>query len=389
MKTSAIISGMQRGPRGWASLESLMSLANIRDEKSTAVSFYFKWSSFPDTAHREEMLSIEGLLDGFKREHRLDAEDPDLSKDLARILKAEEQIRQAPAPLRAIFACNSKNIWHEVDVPADESAGSLDVARYFRLVPLLRAVESCTPYCVALVEHGKARAFLVRGEEINEDDRGFPALDISLHAEDSRVGWSHHIDGKVDERKRAYFKQLAGELRLFLQQNNCSDLVIGCRPDLWSELAPQLKEAGMDSALAGHFHLASFDIIGGDVLRAAKRIFEEKQRERYTKFWDHVREEPAHSAIGVQAVLQDLSAGRVQQLFLGDLRGVEAFECANCSEPRLRTGDRCTVCGHSEVAPIPAEELLFRRALATGAEILAPQVRKEDSFGSVGAILRY
>jgi hypothetical protein len=95
-------------------------------------------------------------------------DDHGLSKDLARILKMEEQIRETPAQLRAVFACGNKHIWQEFDLPIRESVRHLEIAKHFQLVPLLRALKLCTPHCAAIVEHDKTRAFILRGLEIHE-----------------------------------------------------------------------------------------------------------------------------------------------------------------------------------------------------------------------------
>lgn len=129
----------------------------------------------------------------------------------------------------------------------------LEIAKHFQLVPLLRALESCTPHCAAIGEHDKARAFIVRGLEIHEMEDRLPSVDLSVHAEDSRGGWSHHIEGNVNERAKAYMKKLAFDLHQFVQDALCQYLVVGCREDVWGELEPQLARAGLAAMMQDTF----------------------------------------------------------------------------------------------------------------------------------------
>lgn len=385
--TNATISGIHGKPRTLFPSESIVMLANVHDEKAHAVTFYFSRSFFPDKAHREEELSVEHLVDAAR--NKLRSDDPDVSQDLQRILDLGPRIRESPALFRAVFACSDMHIWQEVGLPVRGSVSRLEIAKYFQLVPLLRALESSTACCIALVEHGKARAFLVRGIEIDEVADQFPSLDLSVHADDSRVGWSHHIDANVEERAREYMKTLAIDLCQFLRDTSCQRLVIGCREDLRNELQPQLAKAGLAPMISGYFHLPNFDMTPHEVLLAATPVFQEKQRQRYADFWEEVRERPAHSAVGVDAVLRGLESGRVQILFLGEISEKSVTECSNCHSLWVGVCSTCATCGSSNVTTTSAEELLFRKALLTGAEVLTPDATITASCGEVGAILRY
>jgi hypothetical protein len=389
VKTTVTSSGMQRNLNELPALEFLTTLANVRDEEAHAVSFYFDWSSFSDTSHREEALNVRHLVKQARGDFQPEMDDHGLSMDLERILKMEDEIRETPAQLRAVFACGNKHIWQEFDLPVRESVSRLAIAKHFQLVPLSRALESCTPHCVAIVEHDKARAFIIRGIEVHEMAERLPSVDLSMDTDDSRVGWSHHIEGNVNERAKAYMKKLAIDLHQRAKDAHCRYLVVGCREDLWSELEPQFAKAGLAAMIAGHFHLPSFDLAPPGVLKAAKSVLAEKRRQLYANFWESIQKKPAQSAVGVESVLKSLESGRVHTLFLGNLCGANVSECADCNKWSLRASDTCVACGSSNVSAIPAEELLFRKALFTDAEILAPDTVTAHLFGDVGAILRY
>lgn len=369
------------------SSETLAKLAEVYDEEGHAVTLYFSQSTFPDKAHREEALTLEHLVKAAQDKSQFSDANPGLSKDLARILGMEPEFRSSPSRFWAIFACSDRQIWQKIDLPLCGTIGRLEISQRFRMVPLLRALEACTLYCTAIIEHGKARIFTVRGTEIHEMNQ-LPSVDLTVDAEDSRVGWSHHIEGNVRERTKAYLRSLAQNLHDILHNLSCRHLVIGCREDLWSELKPQLSKAGMDDVISGRFHLSSFDMTPDEVVQVAKPIFNDRQRQQYAQFWDGVREETGLSAIRVDPVLRGLEAGRVQAIFLGDISGRNVTECADCHK-WLNAGSLCSACGGSRLNTAPAEELIVRKALATGATIIAPAFPMAASFGEVGAILRY
>lgn len=125
------------------------------------------------------------------------------------------------------------------------------------------------------------------------------------------------------------------------------------------------------------------------MLQAAKAVLAEKRRQFYANVWESIQENPAQSAVGVEHVLKSLESGRVHTLFLGNISGANVSECANCNKWWRKASDTCVDCGSSDVSTISTEELLFRKALLTGAEILTPDTATAHLFGDVGAILRY
>ncbi|WP_348266092.1 hypothetical protein P8936_09175 [Edaphobacter paludis] len=369
------------------SSETLAKLANVYDKQSHAVTLYFNRSTFSDKAHSEEALTFEHLVKSARDKSQSGDANPGLSKDLTRIFGMEPEFRSSPNRFKAIFACSDRQIWQEINLPPCGDFSRLEISQRFQIVPLLRAMEACTPYCVAIIEHGKARIFIVHGTEIHQMHQ-LPSEELTMDAEVSRVGWCHHTDGSLGERTKAYFKSLARDLRELLQDLTCQYLVVGCRDDLWSELKPQLVKAGMEDMISGRFNLSSFDMTPDEIVQAARPAITGKQRQQYNQFWESVREESDLSAISVNPVLRRLESGRVQTLFLGDLSGRIVTECANCHK-WLNAGNLCPACGSSYINSLPAEELLVRKALSTGANTIAPDFAMAALFGEVGAILRY
>jgi hypothetical protein len=370
------------------SRDNLLEIAKFCDEYSHAISFYFSLASTPDNSHREEAIAVGRLIQEAKDKFAPFPIPASLASDLEDVLAVAEEIRLSPARLRAVFACREKQIWREFDLPASESIRQLYVGRTFQLVPLIAASQSYGPYCVVLLESGKARAFVVRGGEIKEFAGRLPSKDLSLHAEDSRVGWSKRIDKNVGEHEKAYFKNVSHSLLQFMTEQQSSGLLIGCREDLWGEVEPQFT-GFEDGVLLGHFHLPSFAMDEGEVLAMAAPKFLEGQRQRCIALLDEINESPSRAAMGVSDVLRNLSEGRAQKLILSKLLNQTISECRDCRRMWVEAGHNCIFCGSAEVRYIAADEGLIRQALISDADILMVETHTIPGFSGVAALLRY
>jgi hypothetical protein len=311
-----------------------------------------------------------------------------LAKDLDEVLTAAEEVRLNPVRLRAVFACREKQVWREFDLPAARSIIRLDVGRRFLLAPLVASAQSCAPYCVVILETGKARTFVVRGTEIQEVAGRLPAEDLSLHAEDSRVGWSRHIERELEEHEKAYFKRLSHLLDEFLAEQQIAHLAVLCRGDLWGEIRQQFGTF-QTAAFVCHVPLPNFAIGSADVLRIASPIFQETQKQRSVGLLREIDENPSRAAIGVSDVLGALSEGRVLKLVMGKLPDQTVCECRNCGSMWAAAGHNCIFCGSAKSSYMAAEEGLIRQASLTDAEILWVEADTAPGFNGAAALLRY
>jgi peptide subunit release factor 1 (eRF1) len=366
------------------SRDDMLALAKICDTQDDVISFYFSLASTPDTSHREEVVMVKDLVRDASRGER---KTPGLATDMESLLATAEEIRNTPSRLRAVFACRDQNIWKEFDLPADGSVRYLKVGKRFHIAPLLRALQACVPYCVTMIEHGQARAFVVHGTDIQEALGRFATRDLALHADDSRVGWSHHIAANLEEHAKAYLKGLVPEIHNFMRENDSSLLVIGCREDLWGEIEPQLRGQQWAGEVIGHFDPASFEVSSFDVLQATRPIFEQYQRRHYFEVLDKVYSATQH-AVGFDEVGQLLEQGRVHKLLLGKPSDDVILECQRCAHLQAVV-DHCQYCGSQAMFVGPWEEALIRKALLTGVEIIAPGMQTSYGIDGAAALLRF
>lgn len=367
--------------------ENLLELTKFCDEAAHAVSLYFSLPSTPNQSHRTEFIAIKRLVQDVQDEFDPQALSTSLAKDLDDVLNMSEEICGNPARFWAVFACREKQLWREFGLPATRFIGQLEVGRRFRLFPLMDAMQACAPYCVLLLESGKARVFVVRGTEIQEFPDGLPAADLRLHAEDSRVGWSSHIDRDVEEHEKAYCKSLAHMLHKFMAEQQTSHVVIGCREDLWGEMGAFFYHFGTNNIL-GNFHLPNFAISPADVLGMATPVFEQSQRWMRTSVLSEINETPSRAAVGVGDVLRAVGEGRAQKVVVSRMLKLTIPECQDCGRMREEANRKCIFCGSARIGYAPAEENLIRQALLSHAEIFVEQ-DAVAGFSGAAALLRY
>ena len=377
-----------RNPVKIATKEHLQELGRFCDENACAVSFYFSLASTANNSHNKELIAIKRLIQEKQSYIGPETGPRSLTKDLEELVTVTEDIRVNPARLRVVFACDGKHLWREFDLPAPNSISQIEIGRRFRLYPLMAALQRSAPYCVVLLETGKARAFFVRGTEIVEVEGRLPIEDLSLHACDSRVGWSKRIDTNVAEHEKAYFKKLAHSLLGLMAEQRIVDLLIGCRDDLWNEVRRQFS-VFKDDALLAHFHLPNFTIGPAEVLHIASPVFEAHQRNRCRALLNEINESPSRAGFGVGDVLRDLEQGRVQKLVLAQLPHQTISECQDCVRMWAEAGQNCIFCGSAGVRYLPAEEGLIRYALNSDVEMFLVEADAIPGFSGVSGLLRY
>lgn len=367
--------------------EDLLTLATLCDPNGTAISFGFRHVATSDDAHRDEATAVKGLVQQALAYFAPGPAPIALSKDLERIQAVAEEIRINPARLRLVFACRDQGFWREFDLASTAPLSFLHVGRRFHLAPLMLVQQSLAPYCVAILESGKVRAFMVRGSEIHEVTGTLPIEKLSSPADDPRVGWSRHVVNRRTEHEKGYFKNLSHHLLQLVSKKHATGLIVGCHEDLWGEVEAQF--ADLEEVLMGRFHLAYFDSEPSLILHMAMPVFTQGQRTRVTSVLREINETPSRRAIGVKDVLEALIAGRVQKLVLDGLQGQTISECKACGQMTAIAGHNCVSCGNAEGVYLTAEEGLIRQALLTDAEILFVETDTVPGFNGVTALLRY
>lgn len=365
--------------------EELSRLLQFFSAAGEGLSFYFGSPEVHNNAHRDEAIAAKYLLQSVS--HSASGELPGgVATDLEKMKQKVERVRSEPNKLHVVFACSGEGVWREFDVPCSSSQNTIELGQYLRVVPLVSALQRTRSYGVVLVETGRARAFLVRGTESEELVDAIDSADLSLHADDARVGWSDHIVRDQREHERTFFKHVAEQIQELAEANRLETLIVGCREELWADLGRLLDKFGRIKTAT--FHLPSFSMGGAEVVRYAEPVFLSLERKKIEDALDSVNENLASSAVGVGDVLALLSQGNVRKVVLGTMGSEVASECRACGYVGAGRSSSCAICGGTYIGHLPVDEAVLRRSLACGAEVLNAEAAGV-SFNGVAALLRY
>jgi hypothetical protein len=366
----------------------LLDLADFRDTSGYAISFFFSLQSIPDKSHHTEVTLVRDLVR--EKKHRVNIKQaPGLAEDLEAVLMQAEDVRLSPRHWRILYACHRQGLSRKFKLPAPKPIRQLHVGGRFLLAPMFRALNLCTPYGVLIFELGRARSFVVRGLQIEEFSGRLPKENITLHVKaSSRTSSEKHLEHHIEGHVRAYCKEMAEKVRVFLAEEKLHEIVFGCREDLWGEARPEFADLEK-SILIGRFVPSDYDMPAAEVREATYPIFEENRRKSGVALLERISDEPAHGAVGVNAVMESLIEGRIQKLMLG--RPVEGTvsECDNCGHVQPRADGPCIFCSNISLHSLDADEGLIRQAVLTDAEILTFDGDEVPGFTGPAGLLRY
>ena len=212
------------------SREQMRELADFKDQKSCAVSFYFQPSTPRNKAHKEDTILIKDLA----REAMRSLETKSEKGVRTRRHRAYHQI--CPAELRsngthakAVFACANQKIWREYDLPPTLGSTQLFVDRHFHIKPLAHLLGASPLLGVVLVDRHRARIFDLRlGELTERDDLVHPLT--RRGRSDGYAGYDGgHAQRRVEDEARAHFKNVAETLKELLEKGVFERWILACQ----------------------------------------------------------------------------------------------------------------------------------------------------------------
>jgi peptide subunit release factor 1 (eRF1) len=378
--------------------EELRRLAQVESPAGCAVSFYFQPKTPQDRSHREETILVKDLVGEALRQAERAGNHQGLREDLKRVLQTAEGLYGNHSRGRAIFACQEKGIWLEMDVPPRLGRAQLKVNSRFHLRPLVTAQSGVQRVCIGLLNQLKGRIFEMNcGDLVGEELRQLPDLEFGRLAKTGRsdgyLGYeAGHRERHAEKEVISHYKQFADSLKMLLERDRFDVLLVGCHDEAWPELEPLLP-ASLRQRLQGRFVVDPMAASAEDVRAHAARILEEK-REQYLRALVREVIGQAHrnsrGAVGLRHVLKALERQEVQTLVVGNGFQAPAAECTNCRHLDLRMAPDCAVCGQPTRELRDLTDALVDLALHNGAEIEFitgdPDLEKA---GHIGALLRF
>ena len=156
--------------------EQIRELAEFQDDQSCAVSFYFQPSTPRNKAHKEDTILIKDLAREAMRALKAKARRTCARADIDRVVRLSGELRSNGTHAKAVFACATRNIWHEYELPASLGSTQLFVDRHFHLKPLAHLLGASPLLGVVLVDRHRARIFDLRLGELTERRRPVSSL---------------------------------------------------------------------------------------------------------------------------------------------------------------------------------------------------------------------
>jgi hypothetical protein len=382
--------------------EQIRELAEFQDEKSCAVSFYFQPSTPRNKAHKEDTIRIKDLarealhsLEDRSKEAKgkEDKGRKDCARaDLDRILHLTDELRSNGTHAKAVFACASRNIWREYDLPSSLSDTQLFVDRHFHLKPIAHLLGASPLLGVVLVDRHRARIFDLRLGELTEREDLFHTQ-IRRGRSDGFAGYDGgHAQRRVEDETRQHFKHVAEVLKDLLEKGVFEKWILACPDTHFSLLEPQLHSY-VSQALIGRFHADLAHVTRDEIRAHALPIVERWQNDRRRELVGQtlsLARSNGRGVTGLRRVLRSLELGEIQTLLLGENLQAHAIECSGCGHIDAHLVSFCPICGRATQEIVDVGEAILPWVIRRDIETFYVKDDSEfDKVGNIAALLRY
>jgi peptide subunit release factor 1 (eRF1) len=372
--------------------EQLRELAELRDDNSCAVSFYYQPSTPRNKAHKEDTILIKDLAREAMR--MLESKgQPDCARDdIDRILRMSGELRTNGTHGKAVFACATKDVWREYELPAILGSTQIHVDRQFHLRPLAELLGASPLLGIVLIDSHRARIFDLRLGELTERDDLFHPVPRRGRSDGFGGYDGGHAQRRVEDEIRQHFKNAAGTLKELIERGVFEKWILACqdahRPMFEQQLHPYVSQA-----LIGHFHADLAHFNRDEVRDQAQQILERWQDDRRKEKIDLALSQARSNGRGVtglRRVLRSLELGEVQTLLLGENLQGHAVECTGCGHIDAHLVSFCPMCGRATQEIVDVGEAILPWVIRRDVETFYVKSDPEfDRIGNIAAVLRF
>lgn len=380
--------------------DQIRELAQLEDQHSCALSFYFQPTPPCNKAHKEEAIVVKDLarevlrsLESKSSKSKGNGKCESARAYLDRIVHLSHDLRGNGSHAKAVFACSAQNFWREFDLPAQLSATQLFVDRHFHLKPLARLLGAFPSLGIVLVDRHRARLFDLRLGELTEHEGFFHPLSRRGRG-DGFAGYDGgHAERRVADEARQHFKHVAEFLKDALDKGIFEKWILGCPDTHWPQFEAQLHPY-VSQRLLGRFSAADVAHIGREEIGSeAERILADSQNQlcgqAVRETIDQARSN-GRGVTGLRRVLRALEMGEVQTLLLGENYSAQAVECAGCGHLDAHLVHSCPSCGRATRSVVDVAEAILPWVIRRDIELFYVKDDAEfDKVGNIAALLRF
>jgi peptide subunit release factor 1 (eRF1) len=357
-----------------------------------AISFYSQPEPPSNRSHREQAILVKDLVHQALREAGKSGRNGSARADLERILDLAEEWQGNRTRAKAVFACGSKNIWREIDLPPQLAQTQLFVNRRFHLKELALLLGRQPHLWVAFVDRHRARFFDLHLDEVKEQEALFRPLPRRGRSDGFAGHDGGHAERSVNDEVLHHFKNVAELLKLGLERRAFDRLVIGCQDTLWHDFEAQLHPY-VKNRLLGRFTAEVGSATETQVREQGERMVRESlaqhRHEQLREVLDQARGN-GRGVTGLRRVLRSLEMGEVQVLLMAENYSARAVECGSCGHLDAHMVQYCPVCGRSTQELEDVGDAIVPAAIRRDVELVYVKDEPEfDRVGSIAALLRF
>jgi peptide subunit release factor 1 (eRF1) len=373
--------------------ENIRELAEFQgDGVDCAISFYFQPAPPSNRSHREQGILVKDLVHQALREAEKSGRNGNARADLQRILDLAGEWQGNRNRAKAVFACGSRNIWRELDLPPQLAKTQLFVNRRFHLKELAVVLGRQPRLWVAFVDRHRARFFDLHLDEVKEQEALFRPLPRRGRG-DGFAGYdAGHAERSVNDEALHHFKNVAELLKQGLERGAFDRLVIGCQDTHWRDFEAQLHPY-VKNRLLGRFAAEVGTASEKQAREQGERMVRESlaqhRHEQLREVLSQARSN-GRGVTGLRRVLRSLEMGEVQVLLMAENYSAHAVECASCGHLDAHMVRYCPVCGRSTQELEDVCDAIVPAAIRRDVELVYVKNEAEfDRVGSIAALLRF
>jgi peptide subunit release factor 1 (eRF1) len=373
--------------------EDIRELAEFKGgDADCAISFYFQPSRPNNKSHRDQEILTKDLVQQALREAEKSGRNGCARGDLQRILEAAGDWSGHRLRAKAVFACGSRNIWREFDLPPQLARTQVFVNRRFRLKELAELLGAQPRLRMVLLDRHRARFFDLHLDDVKEGEALFRPLPRRGRGDGFGGVDGGHAQRSVNDEALHHFKNVADALKQGLERGAFDQLAIGTQDSYWREFEVQLHPY-VRKRLLGHFSAEVGGVTEQQVREQGERILKESLAQHRQ---DQVKEALSQArsdrrgVTGLRRVLRSLEMGEVQILLMADAYTAHAVECGNCGHLDAHMVRFCSVCGSATREVEDVCDAIVRAALRRDVELVYVKEDPEfDRVGGIAALLRF
>ncbi len=373
--------------------EDMLELAQFQGHGTDcAVSFYFQPSRPRNKSHREDAILAKDLIRQALREAEKNGRNGSARADLQRILELAAEWHGNQTHAKVVFACSSRNVWREFELPPQLADTQLFVNRRFHLKPLVLVLRAQPRLWLAFVDRHRARIFDLHLDELKEREALFHALPRRGRG-DGFAGYdAGHAERSVNDEILHHYKNVAEYLRQGQEKGAFDNLIIGCQDINWHDFEPHLhpyvkqRLLGRIAADLGTITEQQVREEAGNILRQS---LDQHRRDLVNDVISQAKSN-GNGVTGLRRVLRSLEMGEVQTLLIAENYSAHAVECGSCGHLDAHMVRYCPLCGRGTRELEDVCEAIVPAAIRRGIDLFF--VKDEptlDHVGNIAALLRF